>query len=280
MKRFLTVSALALLGLSACESGELTSPLEPESLNPSFAKPALLLFEPPEECPAEHCLFGPVTLLRERGAPTVLEETFEGVEGQEATLVVLAADPRTTTVKGWLNGEEVLLPSALPRSGSAEVRVPIILQEENVLRIRLSGKPGSQVAVWVETEEVPPVDPPAPPPPAMVFELTGTVWSYEDDLSTACSPFGDEFVVADWNDIVQAVNEGFAKEDILASGLALILRDGQGIIPMPLPPSPHYMVSADGPDTHTEASVGPDLLWLTSGTSFQPVLCKGPWSAP
>ena len=66
---------------------------------------------------------------------------FQGEEGQEATFVILASNPKTTTVKAWLNDALILLPSALSRSGSNEVRVQVTLAEENVLRLRLSAAP-------------------------------------------------------------------------------------------------------------------------------------------
>ena len=258
----------------------MSSPLEPELVETSLARPGQPLFEPPEECPVEHCLFGPVTLTRGTGAPTVLREAFEGIEGQEATLVVLVSDPRTTTLKGWLSGLRVLRPSMLPRSGSDEVRVPVSLEEDKVLRLRLSAKPGTQVVVWVEGEGAAPTEPP-PPPPSMELGLTETVWSPQNNLSGACSTVGDGFVMADWNDIVQAVDEGLAKEDILGAGLALILNGGAGTFSVGFPPQLlHHMVSADGPDANTIDSAGPDLLWLTGGTSLQPVLCVAPGSAP
>jgi hypothetical protein len=262
-----------MLGLVACDDGAVITPLEPEIGGSSFAKAELPLFEPPEGCPAASCLFGPVTLDRETKSPTVLTETFTGAEGQEATLVVLSSNPKTTTVKAWLNGAVVLLPSAMPQSGSNEVRVPITLLEENELIVRLSAKPGTQVVVWVETDVVTPVDPAELPLAA--FQLTSDPFALTDDLGVACAGLGEGFTVADWTDVVQAVGQGAAKGDILEAGFALVLNDGTGITNTGFPffQDRHYAVSTFGADTWTEASVGTEMYWLTSVTNSQPVLC-------
>jgi hypothetical protein len=237
---------------------------------------ALSLFEPPEGCPAASCPLGPISLVRARKAPTMLRETFPGTDGQNATLVILASDGKTTALKAWLNGAKVLLPSDLHRSGPGELRLPVTLSEENVLVVRLSGKPGNEVVIWVESDEAPPVDSGDPKP--TVFRLTSKSHSPSDDTSGACVGFGEGFGMADWTEVVEAVTNGAAKEDILSAPYALILNNGLGHFQtgFPLFENRHFALSSIGPDTYTEDSAGTEMFWLTSTTFSQPVLCAGP----
>jgi hypothetical protein len=278
MKRIPIFLTMAILSLSACENGSITSPESPEIAAPAFSKPGLALFAPPQECPEGSCPLGPVILTRETKAPTVLTESFPGTDGQTGTLVVLASDPKTTTVKAWLNGNVVLLPSDLPRSGSDEVRVPVTLLADNVLEVRLSAKPGTQVAIWVQTDAAPPSDSEGPPPPA--FRITSVSYGPTDDLSGACTAFGDGFHFADWTDVVQAVTDGTPKADISSAPLAFILNNGSGHFQTGFPSfeDRHYALASLGSDPFTVDSVEPEMFWLTSTTSSQPVLCAGPAS--
>lgn len=148
MKRILTISLLTLLVLSACDREDPKTPVGPEMNDPSLAKQVLPDFAPPDEC--SNCIVAPQVMVRATKAPTVETVEFDATEGEEAELVVQVSNPETATVKAWLNGKTVLLPSVLPQSGSDQVRVPIILKEKNVLQLRLSGKPGNSAAFWVE----------------------------------------------------------------------------------------------------------------------------------
>ena len=289
MKRLLPIFTLALLGLSACDSGTLISPMEPEVGEPSFAKVVLPAFEPQEGCPdGKTCLVDPTVLVREKGAPSSwVSEPFAGAEGQMATLVVQASNPKTTTMKAWLNGETVLLPSVIPQEWPKsveepqEVRVSFPLADgDNVLEVRLSAKPGTQVVFWVESEVVAPAGPPPPPPPEFDFELTEELKAPTDDLNAACAelntppPLERQFVIADWDQVVAAVASGMAKEDIMNGEMAMILNGGSAFYsPGFLLEDQHYMISAVGAGTPNHGSVGSDLFWLTSGTTSQPVLC-------
>jgi hypothetical protein len=192
--------------------------------------------------------------------------------------VILASDPKTTALNGWLTGTKILLPSDLHRSESNELRIPITLSVENLLEVRLSGKPGNQVAVWVESEVEPPVDSGDPAP--TVFRLTSESYAPTDDMSGACVGFGDDFRIADWTEVVEAVNGGATKDDISGAPLALILNNGLGHFQtgLPLFEHRHYALSTLGPDPDTEDSVGTELFWLTTTTYSQPVLCTGPES--
>jgi hypothetical protein len=280
MIRLSVCLVVAAFVLSACESAPITSPMESEVPDLTLDRADLTLFEVPDGCPVSDCLFGPYDLMRETGEPTVRTKVFTGADGQEATLVVLASRPKTTTIRVWLNEETVLLPSDLPRSGSNEVRVPVTLQDDNTLKIRLSAKPGTQVWVWVEGDDDETTDE-GSLPAAVEFALSGSSYGPTEDKSEACSGIGDGgFSIADWTDVVEAVTGGAAKEDILGSGSALVLNNGVatftiGGVFTPLQ-TRHYAISAFEPSSWIEASVGTEMFWLTSTTDLKPVLCIRP----
>jgi hypothetical protein len=276
MKRLLTFPVLALLTLTACDDNSITSSLEPELAEPAFDQAKLPLEQPLPECPVANCLLGPESLVRETRAPTLETLTFAAAEGQTATLVFQATNPKTTTLRAWLNGVLVILPSQLPRSGSDEVRVPVELLAENVLTVRLSAKPGTQVFVWVEGDgnsqngsgsggEV-------------QFQLTSPqVFAPAPNLNEACTMLGEGFGIADWTDVVQAVEAGTSKEEILAEGYAFILYQGDGFLPGGFGfPDEHYALSASEPGLNGDPSIGTDMFWLVTRSFELPVLCIGP----
>ena len=119
-------------------------------------------------------------------------------------------------------------------------------------------------------------------PSPTVFELTSVEYSPTDDMSEACIGFGDEFHIADWTEVVEAVNAGAAKEDISSALYALILNDGVGYFQTGFPTyeDRHYALSYYEPLSSSDIvdSVGPGTVWLTSTTDPQPVLCTGPSS--
>lgn len=127
--------------------------MEPEVTDPSLAKPVFSEPTLPEDCSA--CVVEPVTMVRGKGAPSIARVSFDGEVGQAVELVVYTSNPKKATVKAWLNGNTVLLPSVIPQSGSDGVRVPLVLEAENTLEVRLSGKVGASVAFWVEGGPVP-----------------------------------------------------------------------------------------------------------------------------
>ncbi len=287
MKRLLAVAFLALVGLSACENQSMTSPLIPEDQAPSFAKAETPEFELPEDvCAETACLMGPETLARETKAPLVWTGEFEGPEDQEVELVVFSSDPKTTTVKAWVNGEIVLLPSELPKSKSNEVRVSLTLTEGDILEVRLSGKPGTQVAFWVEPAadedqggdepgtEDPGTPSPEPTVPDYAFQVTPGIYDIFADLGQICAAEFPGSQVADWNDVVAAVDAGMAPGDVLDVGYAFVLQDGFARIDDFSSPSgySHYAVSASGATGTVYGSIGSDLYLLTRYDD-QPVLC-------
>jgi len=268
MKRLLVCVAVGFLFLSACERGTITSPVDPEISDRAFSMVELPPFEPPDLCAEANCLFGPVTMERYTKAPVTLSETFTGVEEQAATLVILASNPKTTTVKAWLNDVVVLLPSALPKTKSDEVRVPVTLLADNTLEVRLSAKPGTQIAIWViEADEEPPIGPGDSPP--IAFRLTSEDFAVNGDLSGACTAFGEGYRMADWTEVKPAVEAGVAKEDIMNGLYALILNGGVGLFEtgFPFTEERHYVISAvtfDGWTVDSADFAGTEVFWLTS----------------
>ncbi len=297
MKRLLPILTLALLGLSACDSGTLVSPLEPEVGGPSFAKAVLPAFEPQEACPdGKTCLVEPIALERGKGAPsTWTSAPFEGTEGEMATLVVQTSNPKTTTMRAWLNGATVLLPSVIPQewpeseAEPQEVRVSFPLAEgDNVLEVRLSAKPGTQVVFWVEAAAVAPTDGGEiePPPETFPFALTPAVPPpSEGARADACAALGD-YVPADWTNVMDKNQHWEELSALLSSGMAWILLEGfPGFqeVTFLTTTDYYYLItgSADfanlyGPDQN----LGPDQLWMMAASlgelgqsGQQPVLC-------
>lgn len=279
MRRLLSLSVLALVGLSACDTETLKSPLAPEVPAASFAKADLPAFEPPTDCPAVSCIIDPTVMVRGKKAPTNWVREFTAEEGQEAELVVFSSNPKTTTVKAWLNDEMVLLPSAMPKSGSNEIRIPLTLAEENVLELRMSAKPGTQVSFWVEGGVTDPTEPPPPPPdpePTIIFNVTPQSVPITADMNAECvAAFGDGFATADWTDVVAAVEGGMAEADILEFGYAFVLNNGIGTFSVFMMGTYHYMLSAIGDVGTNYGSVGSDLT-LNAYQTDLPVLCIGP----
>jgi hypothetical protein len=285
MKRLLPILSMALLGLSACDSGTLMSPLEPEVGEPSFAKVVLPPIELTEECPVEgNYLVGPLRWERETGAPVVKDATFEKCGFTDATLVIQVSDPTTTTVKAWLNGATVVLPSAIPRSGGNEVSVTFPLADLNEVKVRLSAKPGPEnwVEFSVEGVEAAPTDAGGDEPVyTSPFAVTTESMAPTDDLGAACAGLGD-YVMADWNDVAAAMEDGRDPSIVPLDGLAWITRDGLRSPDINAFPYPYYyMISADetlaAPYFPPESTIETGPFWLVSGLSIflsqQPVLC-------
>ena len=281
MKRLLPILTLALLGLSACDSGTLVSPLEPEVGEPSFAKPALPGIEATVYCPASETCSFPKTLSREPGAPARFVWEFTGEEEMEMTLVVKVSDPKITTVKAWFNGVMVLLPSATPLPGDDnQLKVTLaVLQGMNVLDVRLSAKPGEENWAEVRVEGV--------QEDILVSEFKVTEASFlpDPELSSEC---GSGFEVADWSDVEAAgdVDWTAIRED-LGSEMAWIRFNGgyvayqawgtYGLTDF------YYLITGDehlASDYGKDRNVGPDQLWLVDASldeladgGQQPVLC-------
>jgi hypothetical protein len=294
MKRLLPILTLALLGLSACDSGTLVSPLEPEVGEPSFAKPVLPGIEPTvHHSASEPCSF-PQTLIRAPGAPTRVVCEFTGEEEVEMTLVVEVSDPKITTVKAWLNGVMVLLPSTNPLPGDDnQVKVALgVVPGVNVLDVRLSAKPGEDnwVRVWVEADgegdggaegegDPGPIIPDEDVNPTFTL---GPVVGPTADMAVACGEVtkdGLQWAPADWNQVVAEVELVGNTSTINVEGVAWIMRDGsRSHVPWFLAPLYYYMISTNGNLGFLEdATIEPGLFWLISAPiellTQQPVLC-------
>lgn len=215
----------------------------------------------------------------------VLEQTFpfsggRKGEGQEAELVVVFSGRRKPVAHGWLNGEEVLVPSAVLRSKGDEVRVPVTLSDQNVLEFRLSGRPGNNVVFWIEGPAVPKPEPQDPSLPTIEFRVSGSSVGPTAVMNEVCAAdFGEDFQIADWAD----VGAGVDATPVFSAGTAWIQWDGLGSFSSSFfGPTYHYLVSAIGninPNYYYGTfGAEPNQLWLNAWDGTRPVLCKGPGS--
>ncbi len=289
MTRLPIMLLLALVGSPTHQSGVETSSSAPKLSDAPF--PAEALSEPriPPACPVANCLIDPVSLTRgvmasARAvggvrAPARAISEFLATEGQEAELVVVTSDRKRTTVRAWLNEEAVLLPSAMPRSGTDEVRVPVTLIEENVLEFRLSGRKETEVVFWIESGDATP-PPPGNEGPTLEFRLSNEAVDPNATMNAVCSAdHGDGFEIAEWADVVA----GMDPSPIHEASTAWIQWDGLGSFsPFPFSPTYHYLVSAVGNVSPTyyygTTGVEPNRFWLNGAFGMRRILCKGPAS--
>jgi hypothetical protein len=240
-------------------------------------------------CPAASCLLEVEPITRETKGPalTMWEWTYEGA-GVNAELVVRVSDPHAATVKAWHNDVPILLPSAIPHSGSNEARVAVTLSPDDVIEVRLSGKPGVQAWVWVEEDGGGEIDTTQDdePVPASPFSLSQEMIPATGDRPAAC---GTGLAPADWNDVNSWVDgdetRALALSNTLAGGLAWIARDGAtGYNPFFMSPSHYYRITANadlaaGYGTPMD-TMEPGSIWLVGGVADsveqQRVLCLEP----
>jgi hypothetical protein len=284
MRRLLSFSVLALIGLSACESESMDSPLAPEVPQALFAKKELPVLQPTTECPPESCILDPATLTRETGAPTIWIDEFFAEEDQEAEFVLVSSNPKTTTVKVWLNGKVIARPSAMARARDGEVRVAVTLAEENELKIRMAAKPGTQISFWLEGEAGDPSEPllPPPPEPTLVFQATAGAYPMTVDLNVACEGEFPGFTAADWTDLQAADAAGTLKILGLEAGYAFVLNGGirtSGSVGFP-PTTYYYALSSIGPYLGENYGTVGGVYDLTGVDTDQKVLCMGTPPSP
>lgn len=275
MTRLLFILGFSLFNLSAHPREAAESRPAPDQRDAFFPNPGISVVQASPECPGPSCLVGPVSLTRDPNAPAKQVSEFLGTEGQEAELVVVSSDRKRTTVQAWLNGERVLLPSTMPRSGTDEVRVPVTLKGQNVLEVRLTAKPGTEVVFWVEGETATPSLPPDLEP-TFEFRASDARVGPTVVMNAVCSTeFGADFEIADWADILAGIDP----TPIQQAGTAWIQRDGIGSFSASFfGPIYHYLVSAVGnlyPNFHY-GTIEPDLFWLNAAGGDRQVLCKGP----
>ncbi len=271
---------LALVSSSAHENTGAATYLESGLLDPSFPTEELTKVQASPECPVPNCLIGPVNLIRQRRAPAKSVSEFMAIEGQEAELVVAISQRNRATVRAWMNGEAVLLPSALPKSRTNEVRVPVTLAEQNVLEFRLSGRIGTEVVFWIEGGEatLPPTDDSEPP---IEFRLSNSAVGPTATMNAVCSAeHGAGFEIAHWTDVVSGTDPW----PILAAGTAWIQWDGLGSFSISFfGPTYHYLISTMGnlnPSYYYGTmDVEGNQFWLNANGGTWPVLCKGPASS-
>ena len=97
------------------------------------------------------CRVGPVTFVRQQGAPMVVTRTFAATAGQTFVVDLDDLGSKGADASVALNGV-TLLPSRGDGAGPARhYREMVTAQSNNTLEIRLVGKPGSmlRVAVWL-----------------------------------------------------------------------------------------------------------------------------------
>jgi len=202
---------------------------------------------------------------------------FSAGQEPKAELAIATSDRKRTTIKAWLNGELVLLPSAFPRAGTDTLRIPVTLADQNVLEFRLTAKPGTEVEFWIESPDAPPPEP-EDPVSAYEFRLSKEMVGPEAIMNDVCSTdHGPEFRIADWTDVVDGVDPS----PIRQAGSAWVQWQGLGSFSLfTFGPTYHYLVSAIGPENGTVDSLtsGGDTFWLTSAGTSRRVLCMGPRS--
>ncbi len=289
MTRLPIMLLVALVGSSTHQIGLVTPPHSTRLSDAPFPAEALTEVRNSPACPVANCLIDPVSLTRgvmasARAvggvrAPARAISEFLATEGQEAELVVVTSDRKRTTVRAWLNEEAVLLPSAMPRSGTDEVRVPVTLIEENVLEFRLSGRKETEVVFWIESGDATP-PPPGNEGPTLEFRLSNEAVDPNATMNAVCSAdHGDGFEIAEWADVVA----GMDPSPIHEASTAWIQWDGLGSFsPFPFSPTYHYLVSAVGNVSPTyyygTTGVEPNRFWLNGAFGMRRILCKGPAS--
>lgn len=139
MARHLAATLLfaLVIGLVACQSDDATAPDADHALpltDPSTAT---------STCP--NCTFEPVDYTRETGIPVTEVVQFQG--NPDGAYVLETDDLGTLGAESriWLNGERM-------RAGRGVQRRDVVLDWDNELRVRLTGKPGSQLRVRVYQE--------------------------------------------------------------------------------------------------------------------------------
>ena len=88
--------------------------------------------------------FGPETYEREKGQPKTELATFKAIDGP-AELVL--QDNGLTNAQIKVNGLDVVVEQHL--SGDGQVIVPLNLNQENTIEIRVHGKPGGKLGVRI-----------------------------------------------------------------------------------------------------------------------------------
>ena len=122
--------------------------------------PSIAISFPHSGTRGNKAVFGPKKFERSHGKPDTETVTFSTPEsGAGFTLHVRSSDHegrhRVTSGTITLNGSEVVAPSDF-RHHAGSIKRPVILQQHNVLTVRLQGKPGSflVIAIYGESDSV------------------------------------------------------------------------------------------------------------------------------
>ena len=120
-------------------------------------------------------VYGPWRYERTHGKPNVYTDTIWGPMGDTLIFVVVNGDGAgnytLSSVRIWLNDEEIFSPCEFNHHPDTLVKEIVLPQEENVLKVRLTSKPGGYITIGVlyllrsnlvrfavETPEEPPAD--------------------------------------------------------------------------------------------------------------------------
>ncbi len=102
------------------------------------------------------CVVGPVTFVRDAGAPRSETITFSVAAGTMYMVDLDDLGSRGADASVILNGDALLTPRGTGDASTQHFRDSVSVQDRNTLVVRLVGKPGSQlrVAIWTETSFV------------------------------------------------------------------------------------------------------------------------------
>lgn len=140
-RRFGRVTTVLLLAAAVAACAD--SPTSPASSSPTHSL-ATVLAAPPSSCGS---VLGPSTFTRATGAPVAERIAFAAAQpGDWYQLVVTGGDAAGVTMRLALNGQSLL--TAGDQLG-ARFELPVTLTAENVLELRLTGRPGTGVALSI-----------------------------------------------------------------------------------------------------------------------------------
>ena len=144
--------ALILLGglgpvfmLAACEGSSPVQPLELEVRQEVLHSQELL--GDPQALPCDGCVIAQIHVDQSGGQPVSGSTAFEGNSGISALLAVDSDESTRGSLAIRLNGRPIGIFGALNMKG--RILLPVALEAENTLEVRISGRPGSSAVVSV-----------------------------------------------------------------------------------------------------------------------------------
>jgi hypothetical protein len=121
---------------------------EPNQADPSGPSLQTASVGAVEECGA--CVLGPLLFVRAKDTPVTERNTFVGDPGLEYRIILDDLGSQGADGSVVLNGEVLMAPRQADETGPRRVEVIKALPSANVLEVRLTGKPGSQLRVTIE----------------------------------------------------------------------------------------------------------------------------------